>query len=233
MAEEARGDSRCCGRSLWIWGKRSLWLGVIYELANSQSGWGLDTLWNFQGQIDGYSPYGLVRDNVGNLYGTRLYGGQYGDGTVFELSPSSQDWTFSVIYTFNQVSTCGGGSIAPLALDSADNLYGWLKPALASFLHRQAQKLLHQLSQARQVGRLPRQRLWSVRLWVSAARYTRLVRLCSGLFIAWASPVAIAVADAAERNKTMVKPPWPPLGEAAIVLRLCDERIVFLSGPRA
>ena len=38
--------------------------------------------------VDGYAPYsGLFRDGSGNLYGTTLYGGTYGGGTVFEVKP--------------------------------------------------------------------------------------------------------------------------------------------------
>ena len=38
--------------------------------------------------LDGFSPYGdLVRDGAGNLYGTTAYGGTYGLGVVFKLSP--------------------------------------------------------------------------------------------------------------------------------------------------
>jgi uncharacterized repeat protein (TIGR03803 family) len=99
--------------------------GVVYELANSQSGWMLDTLWNFQGQTDGAHAYGLVRDNAGNLYGSTNIGGRYNSGTVFEVSPSDGGWTFTIIYNFGYIGSCGGGgSLAPLALDSSGNLYG-------------------------------------------------------------------------------------------------------------
>ena len=36
-------------------------------------------------------------DQAGNLYGKTLYGA-YGDGIVFELSPSGGSWTEQVIY---------------------------------------------------------------------------------------------------------------------------------------
>jgi uncharacterized repeat protein (TIGR03803 family) len=46
-------------------------------------------LYSFTGTNgDGSNPYaGLVRDAAGNFYGTTAYGGAYGYGTVFELTP--------------------------------------------------------------------------------------------------------------------------------------------------
>jgi uncharacterized repeat protein (TIGR03803 family) len=45
-------------------------------------------LHNFTGGRDGLNPHGgLVLDEKGNLYGTALYGGAFGDGALFELTP--------------------------------------------------------------------------------------------------------------------------------------------------
>lgn len=45
-------------------------------------------LHSFTGNMDGGSPlYYLIRDSAGNLYGTTSFGGTYGYGTVFELTP--------------------------------------------------------------------------------------------------------------------------------------------------
>jgi uncharacterized repeat protein (TIGR03803 family) len=51
-------------------------------------------------------------------------GGTGGDGTVFELSPSGNGWTFTVLYNF--VSPLGGecGPRAGLVMDGSGNLYG-------------------------------------------------------------------------------------------------------------
>lgn len=100
--------------------------GTVYELSPSGSGWTERTLYSFQGQADGGLPYaGLIFDQVGNLYGaTSTYGGGNG-GTVFELTPSGNNWNFNLLYTFAGVS--GGfypGPVANLSFDSSGNLYG-------------------------------------------------------------------------------------------------------------
>jgi len=78
-------------------------------------------LYSFQGGTDGINPQGsLIFDNVGNLYGTAYGSGEGGGGTVFELSPSNGNWTFSLLYSF----TGAGGSGASLTMDAAGKLYG-------------------------------------------------------------------------------------------------------------
>jgi len=44
-------------------------------------------LHNFAGGTDGANPYAGLIDVNGTLYGTTTYGGAYGDGTVFALTP--------------------------------------------------------------------------------------------------------------------------------------------------
>ncbi len=59
--------------------------GVVFKLDTSNT---LTTLYSFTGQSDGGSPVGgVVSDGSGNLYGTTTYGGDYFNGTVFELTP--------------------------------------------------------------------------------------------------------------------------------------------------
>lgn len=50
---------------------------------------------------DGGTPYaGLIFDPSGNLFGAATDGGDGsgGGGTIFELSPSGNSWTFKVLY---------------------------------------------------------------------------------------------------------------------------------------
>jgi uncharacterized repeat protein (TIGR03803 family) len=57
----------------------------VFEIAPD----GTETiLHKFKEPTDGANPAGgLVADAAGNLYGTAQNGGQYGYGTVFEITP--------------------------------------------------------------------------------------------------------------------------------------------------
>jgi uncharacterized repeat protein (TIGR03803 family) len=72
---------------------------------------------------DGAIPYGgLVRDAVGNLYGTNSYGGSgcYDCGTVFKLDKAGKE---TVLYSFKGGKD-GANPYASLVLDAKGNLYG-------------------------------------------------------------------------------------------------------------
>lgn len=73
------------------------------------------------GQGDGEYPQGpLLRDAVGNLYGTTGFGGALGHGTVFKIDPAGNE---TVLYNF----TGGSDGDQPwnnLVRDSTGNLYG-------------------------------------------------------------------------------------------------------------
>ncbi len=82
--------------------------------------WRETVLYQFTGGAD--APGGVsTYDQEGNLYGTQG-GGAYGQGAVFELSPSNGGWTKTVLYNF----TGGNDGEAPQALvfRSDGNLYG-------------------------------------------------------------------------------------------------------------
>lgn len=90
-------------------------------------------LWNFGHDGDGASPAGrLIFDASGNIFGTTEVGGTNclsngGCGTVFELSPSADGWTETVLYDFCSVPPyCADGAIpfAGLVFDNQGNLYG-------------------------------------------------------------------------------------------------------------
>ena len=71
---------------------------------------------------DGSNPRAdLVMDTAGNLYGTTLYGGTSGVGTVFELSPNG---TETVRHSFAASHTDGHYPYAGLLMDTTGNLYG-------------------------------------------------------------------------------------------------------------
>jgi uncharacterized repeat protein (TIGR03803 family) len=88
-------------------------------------------LWNFGGAGDGATPKGkLVFDRAGNLYGTTPYGGMTNCvetcGTVYELSPTADGLSETVLYKFCSQPKCADGEapFAGLIWDPAGNLYG-------------------------------------------------------------------------------------------------------------
>jgi uncharacterized repeat protein (TIGR03803 family) len=100
--------------------------GTIYELSPTQSGpWTETILYNFTGGNDGGLPqYGsLVFDAKGNLYGTTQNAGTLGGGVAFELSPSPNGWTETVLHDFAGGATDGGYPMA-VVFDKTGNLYG-------------------------------------------------------------------------------------------------------------
>ncbi len=111
--------------------------GTVYSLrplaqavANAESPWIETVLYRFQGGTDGAVPkYGsLVYDSAGNFYGTTLYGGVAGCGgsgcgTVYELSPTGNSWTETVLHSFNP-NTDGSRPFGGIIRDQYNDLYG-------------------------------------------------------------------------------------------------------------
>lgn len=109
------GGSGCTGKGC----------GTVYELSPSGSGWTEKVLYTFQGASDGKNPYaGVIFDQAGNLYGATFLGGSAGGGTVFELSPSGEGWSFSTLYAFQGGQYGPAGPYDNLAIDGAGSLYG-------------------------------------------------------------------------------------------------------------
>ncbi len=84
---------------------------------------------------DGIHPLGgVIFDAAGNLYGTTQYGGAYGEGTVFELTPTGGGiWTEETLVSFFPLRMGGTNPTGGLTLDAAGNLYGttyWGGPGL-------------------------------------------------------------------------------------------------------
>jgi len=95
--------------------------GTVFQLTHSDSGWTEHVLHSFASS--GSGPYGgLIFDQAGNLYGTTQTEdmGQ-GNGTVFMLSPSGDEWTLTTLYSFPSGFTY---PYARLTMDAAGNLYG-------------------------------------------------------------------------------------------------------------
>jgi hypothetical protein len=93
--------------------------GLTYELIQQGKGnWKEAILHSFT-RRDG-SPWGaLISDRAGGIYGTTV-GGPVSNSEVFELSPTSRGWRYSILYT--------DGAGPGLVLDKVGNLYGAIGP---------------------------------------------------------------------------------------------------------
>ena len=99
--------------------------GTVFRIT---PGGRLTTLYNFCTQgfpscPDGFEPTGLVEGLDGNLYGTTVYGGASGSGTVFKITPEGG---LSTIHSFCSQINCTDGAFPYVGLIQATdgNLYG-------------------------------------------------------------------------------------------------------------
>jgi len=91
--------------------------GVVFKLTREGA---FSQLYCFSNADDGANPYGgLMLGLDGNLYGTTSYGGTYGVGTIFRISPSGVLATLAQFDGFQ-----GGVPVAALAQGQDYNLYG-------------------------------------------------------------------------------------------------------------
>ena len=102
--------------------------GTVFELSPSGGRWTESVLYSFcsfgTGNYcpDGAAPEaGVTFDESGNIYGTTAFGGasfpRHGYGTVYELSPGSNEWNETVLY-----APLGNGGVYPRADVSFDRL---------------------------------------------------------------------------------------------------------------
>ncbi|MGO8793239.1 MAG: choice-of-anchor tandem repeat GloVer-containing protein [Candidatus Sulfotelmatobacter sp.] len=97
------------------------YLGVAFKVGMTETAWHEAVMHSFGLGTDGNEPIGgVVFDQAGNFYGTTLLGGAYGNGTVYEVTPSGVE---RVLYSF----TGRQGAVNPaaaVALDADGNIYG-------------------------------------------------------------------------------------------------------------
>jgi uncharacterized repeat protein (TIGR03803 family) len=101
--------------------------GSVFELTQSTGYRVIAELYQFTygDSTDGIFPFGdMVADSAGNLYGTTLYEGASGYGTIFEMVNSSGGYSEKTLYSFGANSGDGEHSYGGLAIDSSGNLYG-------------------------------------------------------------------------------------------------------------
>lgn len=100
----------------WLGGSQDA--GVVYEMTPAGS---YKVLYNFCSQnlcADGSYPNAIVQDGGRNLIGTTFWGGAYGYGTVFEITPRNQ---YILLHTFDGTD---GSRPAGVIIANDGNLYG-------------------------------------------------------------------------------------------------------------
>src|SRR5881227_1997115 len=70
-----------------------------------------------------YADTDLETDSAGNIYGTTVLGGDFGSGTVFQLSRTPNGWVHTVLYSFTGGAD-GGEPYKGVTIDREGNLYG-------------------------------------------------------------------------------------------------------------
>jgi uncharacterized repeat protein (TIGR03803 family) len=91
--------------------------GEVFEMTPTGT---LTTIYSFGGGADGAYPFaGLVQATNGDFYGTTAYGGAYGYGTVFKMTPTG---TLTTLHSFSE--TDGAHPQTTLVQDTNGNFYG-------------------------------------------------------------------------------------------------------------
>ncbi|HWY15302.1 MAG TPA: choice-of-anchor tandem repeat GloVer-containing protein [Rhizomicrobium sp.] len=99
-------------------------LGTVFELSKVNGVWAETVLHSFGANGVGWEPYaGLLMDGSGTFYGTTIYGGNHGNGTIFKLFQSGGVWKFKSIYSFTGGSD-GSEPLGTLIRDKNGALYG-------------------------------------------------------------------------------------------------------------
>jgi hypothetical protein len=78
-----------------------------------------EVIYSFTGDSGGeYCDTDVAIDGAGNLYGTSVLGGQFGGGTVWQLSPVDGGWEHTVLYNFTGGAD-GGEPYKGVTLDAS------------------------------------------------------------------------------------------------------------------
>jgi uncharacterized repeat protein (TIGR03803 family) len=93
-------------------------------MPNKGKGWSERVLYSFTGGDDGSWLYGgLTVDATGAMYGTTGEGGQYDNGTVFQMILSGGKWTKTTLHSFRGYPD-GGSPAETLVRGKSGQLYG-------------------------------------------------------------------------------------------------------------
>ena len=93
--------------------------GTVFKIGQHGKERALHT---FRSAHDGSTPdTAVIRDAQGNLYGTTLFNGQRGRGTVFEIAADGKE---KVLHNFCRGDCSDGADPSDLIMDAQGNLYG-------------------------------------------------------------------------------------------------------------
>ena len=59
-----------------------------------------DVIFSFEEEEGEYADTDLETDIAGNIYGTTVLGGEFGSGTIFQLTSTPNGWQHTVLYSF-------------------------------------------------------------------------------------------------------------------------------------
>src|SRR5213592_1215907 len=82
-----------------------------------------NVIFSFEEDEGEYADTDLETDSAGNIYGATVLGGDFGSGTVFQLSPTPNGWVHRVLYSFTGGGD-GGEPYKGVTIDREGNLYG-------------------------------------------------------------------------------------------------------------
>jgi uncharacterized repeat protein (TIGR03803 family) len=98
--------------------------GNVFEIAKTAAGYAsAPTILASFHYTDGAYPYGLIIDAKGNLFGTTIYGGEGGAGTVFEIAKTAAGYA-STPTTLTSFDANNGNPFGRLMADAKGNLLG-------------------------------------------------------------------------------------------------------------
>jgi len=102
--------------------------GTVFQLSppTALSGtWTESVIYRFDPSFNGAPSAGLILDSHGNLYGTAVNDGKYGEGTAYKLAHASTGaWKRTVLHAFGGSNTDGGYLWAGLTAGEGGALYG-------------------------------------------------------------------------------------------------------------
>lgn len=98
--------------------------GTVFELTRSGDSWHFNLLYSFTGDCQWGPADSLAIDSAGNLYGTTYEDGANDAGSVFKLTNSNGQWTYTDLYDFPHCGPEGSLPNGGPVLDSDGNIYG-------------------------------------------------------------------------------------------------------------